>query len=120
MEPRILIVEDDSAIRDFLCNALVDERYEVASASNGQEALDLLHTFCPHLILLDMWMPVMDGEQFLHVYQGRALSKVPVIGLSASGRTERIARRLGVCDFLIKPIHLDILLSTVKLHLNPA
>jgi DNA-binding response OmpR family regulator len=119
MGRRILIVEDDNAIRDFLCNALADECYEVASANNGQAALALVHTLCPDLILLDMWMPIMDGEQFLRLYHELTLRKAPIIGLSASGRTERIARRLGVSDFLIKPIDLNVLLTTVRLHLEP-
>ena len=117
MAKRILVVEDDAPSRDFMCAALLDEAYEVVGADNGRDALELIRTFCPDLILLDMRMPVMGGEIFLELYQEMAFLKAPVIGLSASGRTEKIARELGVSDFLIKPVDLQLLLDCVKRHL---
>jgi CheY-like chemotaxis protein len=119
MAKRILVVEDDVPSRDFISTALADEAYEVASVDNGQAALELIRVFCPDLILLDMHMPIMDGEGFLGVYQEMVVHKVPVIGLSATGRTEKIARALGVTEFLIKPVDLEILLSCVKQCLQP-
>jgi DNA-binding response OmpR family regulator len=117
MPKRILVVEDDGPSRDFMCAALLDEDYEVVGVDNGKDALELLRTFCPDLILLDMRMPIMAGEIFLEIYYEMAFLQAPVIGLSASGRTEKIARELGVSDFLIKPIDLQLLLDCVKRHL---
>src|SRR4051812_45435811 len=117
MPKRILVVEDDAPSRDFMCAALLDEAYEVVGADNGKDALELIRTFCPDLIMLDMRMPIMDGEIFLEMYHEMSLRRAPVIGLSASGRTEKIARELGVSDFLIKPIDLQLLLDCVKRHL---
>lgn len=118
MAKRILVVEDDGPSRDFMCAALLDEDYEVVGTNNGKDALELLRTVCPDLILLDMRMPIMDGEIFLEVYHEMSFRRAPVIGLSASGRTEKVARELGVCDFLIKPINLELLLECVKHHLD--
>jgi two-component system, chemotaxis family, chemotaxis protein CheY len=117
MAKRILVVEDDAPIRDFMCAALADEGYEVVGAENGKTALELIRTCCPDLILLDMRMPIMDGEVFLELYQEMSFRRAPVVGLSASGRTEKIARELGVSDFLIKPVDLQLLLDCVKRHL---
>jgi CheY-like chemotaxis protein len=113
MGKRILVVEGDASNRAFLSIALQDEGYDVTSVGNGQEALKSLETCCPNLIILDMWTPVMDGMSFLSAYNAIG-GQVPVVALSTSGRTERMARSLGVRDFLIKPLDLDILLNTVK------
>jgi len=58
---RILIIDDDEDVRDFLCQALQDEGYEVATAADGLSALELLGQVQPDLILLDALMPMMDG-----------------------------------------------------------
>jgi DNA-binding response OmpR family regulator len=114
MVERILVIEDDLACREFLSDALEDETYEVASVDNGQAALDIVRKFRPHLILLDMCMPILDGEEFLEFYCDITGLKAPIIGLSASGHNEVIARMLGVRDFLAKPLDLDDLLMCVK------
>src|SRR5437868_5986137 len=62
---RILVAEDDRAIRHILTVALQSEGHDVREASNGQEALELLPTFAPDLVLLDLGMPVLDGYSFL-------------------------------------------------------
>ena len=81
----ILIVEDDSDLREALSEVLRDEGYSVESAADGREALDRLRRdLRPSLILLDLTMPVMNGWQF-RAEQRRdpALSEIPVVVLSA-------------------------------------
>jgi two-component system, OmpR family, response regulator len=120
MVKRILVIEDDMACREFLSDALLDETYEVASVENGQCALDVIRIFRPHLILLDMYMPVLDGEHFLEFYYDMSGCKAPVIGLSASNHIEQLARLSGVKEFLRKPVDLDQLLACVERYLVEA
>lgn len=120
MTERILVIEDDLACREFLRDALEEETYEVASVDNGQVALDIVRRFRPHLILLDMCMPILDGEEFLEFYRDISGCKAPIIGLSASNHIEEMARMMGVRDFLTKPLDLDHLLDCVKMYLREA
>src|SRR5207248_455101 len=68
---RVLVVDDDPDIRELLFTALEDEGFEVVPAGNGQEALAIIKTFRPDVIVLDLMMPVMDGWQFAHELRAR-------------------------------------------------
>jgi DNA-binding response OmpR family regulator len=111
-EPRILIVEDDKAISNFLRIALTDEGYDTATADDGWTGLTLIESFQPDLILLDMRLPVLNGKDFISVHKGSPQS-APIIGLSAARSTQGIAQSLGVDDFLEKPFSLDDLLDRI-------
>jgi two-component system, OmpR family, alkaline phosphatase synthesis response regulator PhoP len=113
---RILIVEDDMSIQEFMSMALEDEGYKVAIASNGAVALDLASSFKPDLILLDMLMPVMDGREFIESYFGIANSPARIIALSASRNLNSVVNITGVDAFLAKPFNLDELLDCVRQH----
>jgi CheY-like chemotaxis protein len=110
----ILLVDDDHDVAEALSTVLADEGYDVATASNGREALMYLrsHT-APRLILLDVMMPVMDGYEF-RVEQQRdpAIADIPVVVLTAGSMGERVAE-LGVTAHMRKPVDLDRLLSEV-------
>ncbi len=80
----ILIIEDDDLIREFMTQALEDEGYAVLSAVHGREALGIITTSHPCLILLDMCMPVMDGSEFLRNYRLMPEPRAPVIVFTAS------------------------------------
>jgi DNA-binding response OmpR family regulator len=115
----ILLVEDDDDIRVDLADILRGEGYEVATASNGQDALDWLreHGHTVSLILLDLMMPIMNGWDF----RGRQLeepdlSAIPVVLLSGAGDVARHALALRTAGYLIKPLHLDSLLRIVSRH----
>ena len=110
---RILIVEDDIAICEFLSIALSDEGYVVAVAPNGLLGLSLVESFQPHLIVLDMRLPLMDGQDFLAVYKGSP-DPAPIIGISAVRDAKGLAESLGIADFLEKPFSLDILFDHIK------
>ena len=108
MTPLILIVEDDTAIRESLRDLLIDEGYRVAEAAHGGEALAAVEREMPSLILLDLWMPVMTGGEFL----ARFNAPVPVVILTAGDEGP------AGCPTLRKPMTLEQLLSAVKLALS--
>jgi CheY-like chemotaxis protein len=109
--PRILLVDDDYTT-NFLNTKLlqhVDANAQVLTALNGQEALNLLGTYCPGLILLDINMPVMDGFAFLEAYQhlpGIQQQGVVVVMLTTSVNPRDLARLQGlpIAGFLSKPL----------------
>jgi CheY-like chemotaxis protein len=109
----ILVVDDDEQTRNSLREILEEEGYGVATASNGQEAIEKLDGGDPPaLILLDLLMPVMDGWQFLARQQSHPLSRpVPIVLLSGMAY---IRDAPGVADFLSKPIRPEKLLSCIK------
>src|SRR2546429_8406175 len=78
---RVLVVDDDPDIRELLFTALEDEGFEVVPAGNGQEALAIIETFRPDVIVLDLMMPVMDGWQFAAELPARD-EDIPTILLS--------------------------------------
>jgi CheY-like chemotaxis protein len=112
----ILLVEDNDDIRVTLEEILTQEGFQVATASNGLEALDVLaHDPLPCLILLDLRMPVMDGLSFrLHQLRDPRIRHVPVVVLTAANEDGREAALLAACGHLRKPIDLDALLETAE------
>lgn len=117
---RIFVVEDDLHIRESLTEVLEIEGFNVFSAVNGQEALDILRSGeKADLILLDLMMPVKDGFQFKAEQEVDPLiSHIPVIIMSANGNMSA-KKELGVVkEFLKKPIDLDALLSTINRYLS--
>lgn len=84
--PRVLVVEDDEALRAGLVDLLVCRGYEVLSATQGEEALECLREFRPDVVLLDLVMPVMDGLSFLAEKSRRPiLAGIPVVAMTAHG-----------------------------------
>ncbi len=113
----ILIVEDDPAIRHVLHEALLDEGYDVAEATNGQEALDALaacHPDGPAAIVLDLMMPVMDGWHFRAEQRRLGLAThSPLIILSASRHAIPSATELAAHRVIPKPFELDALIDAI-------
>jgi CheY-like chemotaxis protein len=112
----ILIVEDDTDIREDLAEILRAEGYEVATAANGEVACDWLwHApALPDVILLDLMMPVMDGWHFrAEQLQDATLAGIPVVVLSGAGDVRREATALGAAGYVTKPFKLDSLLGVV-------
>jgi len=114
--PRILIVEDDVAIRETVAELLEDEGYDVDRAANGADALALLErSGTPALILLDLMMPVMDGWSF-RASQRRnpRLATIPTVVVTAStGADPHAGGDLAPDAFLAKPFDLELLIDTV-------
>ena len=111
----ILIVDDESGIRDSLRGVLEDDGYKTAQAENGESCLDLLEKQAFDVVLLDVWLPGIDGLDTLQKI--RALDNPPeVIMISGHGTIETAVRatKLGAYDFLEKPLSLDRTLSLIK------
>jgi two-component system chemotaxis response regulator CheY len=114
---RILLVDDDESIRQFIEMALSDEGYEVVTAENGQAALDILGRWTPSLILLDMRMPIMDGWAFSCAFrQAPNEEKVPVVVLTAARDAAESAAEIGADAVLSKPFDLGELIALVRKH----
>lgn len=119
---KVLIVDDDHGIRRSLHQVLGDEGYAIAEAGNGKEALEhLQRNPLPAVILLDLMMPVMDGYTLSQRMRAEpALSRIPVIIVTAGGNCAEVKSRFGVRDCLHKPIDLDRLLASVGRYASPA
>ncbi len=114
--PYILVVDDEPDIRNLVQEILEDEDYEVATAENGETARTALRSRRPDLILLDIWMPDLDGITLLKEWAEDDGLPCPVIMMSGHGTVETAveATRLGAYDFLEKPLSLAKLLLTVE------
>jgi CheY-like chemotaxis protein len=118
----VLVVEDDPDIRATLCEALEDHGYSPVPASNGVEALDYLRgsNEKPCLILLDLMMPVMDGQEFRAQQRAdQELAAIPVVVISAYRDLEKYATELAT-ECLPKPVRLERLLQTARKHCDGA
>jgi len=110
----ILVADDDEEIRSALSEVLTEEGYHVVSVANGSEALDYLRTGPrPAVILLDLWMPVMDGPTFCQeLIRDPALARIPVIVLTAAQDPRLVPSH--ATDILFKPVPLERLLSRLQ------
>src|SRR5262245_8815338 len=115
-ETSVLVVEDDFDLRDALVPILEYEGHRVVSAANGREALDRLQAMpLPSLILLDLMMPVMNGEAFrAEQLRDPRLAAIPVVVVSADPTAEEQAARMGAVGCIRKPFDVDDLLATVR------
>ena len=114
---KILVVEDDDAIRESMLELLEGEGYLVSSAENGQIALDSLcaATELPDLILLDLMMPIKDGFQFCSEKAlNEKIAKVPVIVMSAYGQIQEKQEKARAVAHIRKPFDIDHVIETVK------
>jgi two-component system nitrogen regulation response regulator NtrX len=114
--PHILVVDDEPDIRTLVKEILEDEEYEVVMAENGESARKALRDRRPDLVLLDIWMPDVDGISLLKEWNEGDGIPCPVIMMSGHGTVETAveATRLGAYDFLEKPLSLAKLLLTVE------
>ncbi|MDI7277757.1 MAG: response regulator [Anaerolineae bacterium] len=117
--PRILVVDDDESILEFVAEVLADEGYETLTATSGADALALATQHPPDLILLDIWMPAMDGRAFVEAYRQSAGPHAPVIVMTAARDAPGIAAETGAEGYLAKPFGLDTLLEVVDHHVGP-
>ncbi len=120
MARKILVVDDTRNVLMMINDFLVSQDYEVLTASDGREALDVFHTHNPDLILLDIMMPNMDGYQFIS--QLRKESDVPVIMITAKQQEAEIVKGfdLGADDYITKPFRLRELLVRMRAVLRRA
>ena len=115
--PVVLIVDDDPNILDFLSIALDDEGFQVHTAANGADGIDWLerNAECqPAVIILDLWMPVMDGYAFLKAFRARPAPHAAVLALTAAQYSAANGPAIDAEEFLTKPFSLDDLIDVVK------
>ena len=111
---RVLVVDDDAVIRETLATALCDEGYAVRCAEDGRVALDILATWRPDVIVLDLMMPVMNGHAFLAAKAAlESAARIPVVVMSAAHQISRQAAALNAAAVFPKPFDLGALLDTV-------
>ncbi len=116
MKHRILLVDDEPDILEFVGYNLLKAGYEVFTARDGAEGLRMAVEHRPHLILLDRMMPVMDGvETCRRIREQEGLSQVMVVFLSALGEEEQQIEGFdaGADDYIPKPIRMKVLMSRV-------
>jgi DNA-binding response OmpR family regulator len=117
--PRILLVEDEPRIRDFITRALVTAGYEVTPAGCGTEGLRLAHASDYDLVILDLIMPDIDGRLVLaQVLRERREQAVLVLSCLADVTTKVDCLELGAQDYLTKPFSLAELLARVRVRLR--
>ena len=111
---RVLIIEDNADLRDYLRLALKSEGYEVLSARNGKEALGLLDGHPLNAVVTDLFMPEMDGIETIAALR-RKLPGVKVVAMSGRPGVDylTVARELGVTHTLRKPFEIDELLKAL-------
>ena len=115
MKSRVLVIDDEAAIRDSLRMILEYEDYQFVGAASGQEALDVVRRERPDIVLLDIKMPGMDGMEVLRKL--RALDEgLPVVMISGHGNTATAveAIRSGAIDFLDKPLSSERVIVTLR------
>ncbi len=119
MSDTILIVDDEPSIIQSLTGILSDEGFEVLTAQGGTKALNIMEEHIPDIVLLDIWMPEMDGietlKRIMELYPG-----IQVIMISGHGTIETAvkATKLGAYDFIEKPLSLEKVLLTINNALN--
>lgn len=118
--PRVLVVDDEQAVLDLLVYNLSKAHYEVLTAVNGRQALDLARQAEPDLILLDLMLPIMDGLDVCR--ELRQTSRVPIIMITALGEeVDRVVGlELGADDYVTKPFSVRELMARVKAVLRRA
>jgi two-component system response regulator MprA len=112
---RILLVEDDTELRQMVCRALVREGFEVTERGNGADALRAVEHETPHALVLDIGLPDTDGRDLCQAVRGRGVH-APVLFLTARDAvSDRLAGfRAGGDDYLVKPFDLDELVARLR------
>jgi len=113
---RILVIDDDVELTGTVCDALEAQGYEAVAANSGEQGLELAYTQHPHLVLLDVMMPGMDGYQVCRELQFGYTKDIPVVFLTAKTELANMmeANRSGASAYVTKPFRAERLLETVS------
>ena len=116
--PTVLVVDDEPEIVQFVSAALEDEGFAVTTAADGRQALEMAATARPDLVVLDMMLPRLGGEGIAKELR-RAHGDLPILVMTADGRAEEKAQRVGAFAFLSKPFDLHRLVTLVRSRVEP-
>jgi CheY-like chemotaxis protein len=112
---KILICDDDEGIIDVLSLMLEDTGHNIIAETNSLNAYAIIEAEKPDLMILDLWMPVLSGDQILNrIRMSPQHQTLPVIVISASRDGEEIAKNAGATIFIAKPFDMDHLLAVVQ------
>lgn len=116
----VLVVDDEPALLLLAADVLEEAGFEVLTASDGSQALDVVGSQPLDLILLDMRMPVIDGAEFARLYYEQfGGSCAPIVVFTAGSDAEASARRVGAQGYISKPFDIDELVDVVRRHAIP-
>ncbi|OQY58957.1 MAG: Fis family transcriptional regulator [Desulfobacteraceae bacterium 4572_88] len=119
MFPSVMIIDDEPSIRQSLSGLLSDEGFDVITASNGYEALKIIDREAPDLVLLDIWMPGIDGiETLKEIKKDNPFVQVVIITGHGNIETAVNATKLGAFDLIEKPLSIDKVIVTINNALN--
>lgn len=116
MKPIIMVVEDDPMIRELISIYVTKAGYEVVQAEDGEVAKTLFRAFQPCLVILDLMLPKVSGEELCHWFRNENRNEVSIIMVSAKSRTQdKIAGlKMGADDYLTKPFEPDELMAHIE------
>lgn len=120
---RIAILEDDKDYREVLMNILKGAGYEVYGEESGYDIVKSVVDNKPDLIILDLMLPMIDGEQVMEVFKNKGVlssDEMPVVVLSSKDESEikRAAEKVGASAWMKKPVEKEELLDTVRKHIG--
>ena len=119
MNKKILVCDDDEGIVDLLESILVYEGYETFTELNSLNIFNRISEISPDLLLLDLWMPVLSGDQIVKNLRNKSETlKLPIIIISASRDGSDVAEDVGADDYIAKPFDIDQLTAKVNLILR--
>lgn len=118
MKKTILICDDDEGILEVMKIVLEEKGYDVVSLSDPHQVLATIKEVNPNLILLDLWMPLLNGDSITKTIKNNKDTKnIPVVIISANKDTAAIAKEIGANNFLSKPFNIDELENLVGTYL---
>ncbi|MCO5177488.1 MAG: response regulator [Thermomicrobiales bacterium] len=116
---RILLVEDDPAIRSVLREFLSEEGFEVRGVADGRAGIHAARTIQPDLIVMDLMLPILDGVSATRQLKNDPVTRdIPIIAVSAACQARPRTREFPADDFVRKPFELEALLATISENLN--
>ena len=109
----ILVVEDDAAVRQLICEVLASEGFEVDAAADGRQALEKAAERRPSLLVLDLTLPLVSGPELVATLRRQDGPPIPILVISGDGHAPRKARELDAFAYLHKPFDIDTMIELV-------
>lgn len=114
---RVLVVDDDAAIREFLRDLLDLEGYDVEEAVNGAEAVERVRANPPSAVLMDLMMPVLSGaEATARLKNDPSTARIPILAMSAGRNLATMSATIPADGFVAKPFDLPLLITALEKH----